>query len=161
MAVDMFLDLDGVKGESVDKKYKDKIDILGWQWGIANTGTFHHGAGGGAGKASFNDISISKYVDAASPNIMLFCANGKHFAKGKIIVRKAGGENALEYLTVELTNVLVTNYNLGGGGGQERLVENVSLNFAKVKVEYSTQTEKGGKGSPQAFAWDISTNSSS
>jgi type VI secretion system secreted protein Hcp len=161
MAVDMFLELDGVKGESVDKKHKDKIDILGWQWGISNTGTFHHGSGGGAGKASFNDITVSKYVDAASANIMLYCANGKHFAKGKIIVRKAGGENALEYLTVELHNVLVTGYNLGGGGGQERLVENVALNFAKVKVEYATQSDKGGKGTPHAFAWDIATNSKS
>jgi type VI secretion system secreted protein Hcp len=159
MAVDMFLDLDGVKGESIDKKYKDKIDILGWQWGLANTGTFHQGSGGGAGKATFTDISISKYVDAASPNIMLFCANGKHFSKGKIVVRKAGGDSALEYLTVEMDSVLVTSYNVGGGGGQERLVENVSLNFAKVKVEYATQTKDGGKGTPQAFAWDISTNS--
>lgn len=159
MAVDMFLDLDGVKGESIDKKYKDKIDILGWQWSLANTGTFHQGAGGGAGKATFTDISISKYVDAASPNIMLYCANGKHFAKGKIVVRKAGGDSALEYLTVELESVLVTSYNVGGGGGQERLVENVSLNFAKVKVEYASQTKDGGKGTPQAFAWDIATNS--
>ena len=157
MAVDMFLDLDGVKGESVDKTYKDKIDILAWNWGLANGGSFHHGSGGGSGKATFNDITITKYIDAASPNIMLFCANGKHFAKGKIIVRKAG-ENPLEYLTVEFDKVLVTNYQTGGGAGQERLTETVVLNFAKVKVEYTTQNEKGGKGTPQAFAWDIAAN---
>lgn len=157
MAVDMFLDLDGVKGESVDKTYKDKIDILGWQWGLSNSGTFHGGSGGGAGKASFADITVTKYVDAASPNIMLFCANGKHFAKGKIIVRKAG-ENPLEYLHVEFEKVLVVSYSTGGGSGDDRLIENVSLNFAKVKVEYTTQNEKGGKGTPQAFAWDIAAN---
>ena len=160
MAVDMFLDLDGVKGESVDKAHKDKIDILAWQWGLANSGTFHHGSGGGAGKASFNDITITKYIDAASPNIMLFCANGKHFAKGKIIVRKAG-ENPLEYLTVSFEKALVTSYSTGGSGGAERIVENVALNFAKVKVEYTTQSEKGGKGTPHAFAWDIAANAKS
>jgi type VI secretion system secreted protein Hcp len=157
MAVDMFLELDGVKGESLDKVHKDKIDILAWSWGLSNTGTFHQGSGGGAGKANFQDISITKYIDAASPNIMLYCANGKHFAKGKIIVRKAG-ENPLEYLTIEMEKVLVTAYSTGGSGGEERLTENVTLNFAKVKVEYVQQTEKGGKGTPQAFAWDIAAN---
>ncbi len=157
MAVDMFLEIDGVKGESVDKVHKDKIDIMSWQWGIANSGTFHHGSGGGAGKATFQDITITKFVDAASPNLMTFCANGKHFAKGKIIVRKAG-EKPLEYLTVEFDKVLVTGYTTGGSGGQERLTEHVTLNFAKVKVEYTTQSEKGGKGTPHAFSWDIAQN---
>jgi type VI secretion system secreted protein Hcp len=157
MAVDMFLELDGVKGESVDKAHKDKIDLLSWQWGLSNTGTFHHGSGGGAGKASFQDISVTKYIDAASPNIMLFCANGKHFAKGKIIVRKAG-EKPLEYLTISFEKALVTAYSTGGSGGAERITENITLNFAKVKVEYITQSEKGGKGTPHAFGWDISTN---
>jgi type VI secretion system secreted protein Hcp len=157
MAVDMFLELDGVKGESVDKTHKDKIDLLSWQWGLSNSGTFHHGSGGGSGKASFQDVSVTKYIDAASPNIMLFCANGKHFAKGKIIVRKAG-ENPLEYLTVSFEKALVTAYSTGGSGGAERITENVTLNFAKVKVEYITQSEKGGKGTPHAFGWDISSN---
>jgi type VI secretion system secreted protein Hcp len=157
MAVDMFLDLDGVKGESVDKTHKGKIDLLSWNWGLSNSGTFHHGSGGGAGKASFKDITITKFIDASSPNIMLFCANGKHFAKGKIIVRKAG-ENPLEYLTIDFDKVLVANYSTGGSGGEERLTENVTLNFAKVKLEYVTQTEKGGKGTPHAFSWDISSN---
>lgn len=157
MAVDMFLELEGVKGESVDKVHKDKIDILAWSWGLANTGTLHHGSGGGAGKASFQDISITKYIDAASPNLMLYCANGKHFAKGKLIVRKAG-ENPLEYLTIELNKVMVSAYSTGGSGGEERLTENVVLNFAQVKVEYLTQTEKGGKGTPQAFGWNIAEN---
>lgn len=157
MAVDMFLELEGVKGESVDKVHKDKIDILAWSWGLSNTGTLHHGSGGGAGKAAFQDISITKYIDAASPNLMLFCANGKHFAKGKIIVRKAG-ENPLEYLVIELTKVMVSSYSTGGSGGEERLTENVVLNFAQVKVEYITQTEKGGKGTPQVFGWNIAEN---
>jgi type VI secretion system secreted protein Hcp len=157
MAVDMFLELDGIKGESVDKTHKDKIDILAWSWGLSNTGTFHHGSGGGAGKANFQDLSVTKYVDAASPSIMLYCANGKHFAKGKLIVRKAG-ETPLEYIVIELEKVLVTAYSTGGSGGEERLTENVTLNFAKVKVEYVQQNEKGGKGTSHAFTWDIAAN---
>jgi type VI secretion system secreted protein Hcp len=157
MAVDMFLELEGVKGESVDKTHKGKIDILAWSWGLSNMGTLHHGSGGGAGKASFQDISITKYIDMASPNLMLYCASGKHFAKGKLIVRKAG-DTPLEYLTIELDKVMVSAYSTGGSGGEERLTENVTLNFAKVKLEYVTQSEKGGKGTPVAFSWDIAAN---
>ena len=38
---------------------------------MSNTGTFHHGSGGGAGKANFQDIIVTKYIDMASPNLML------------------------------------------------------------------------------------------
>lgn len=158
MAVDMFLELEGVKGESVDKTHKGKIDILAWSWGVSNSGTYHQGTGGGAGKASFQDISITKYIDAASAELMLYCANGKHFKKGKLIVRKAG-ENPLEYIIIELENVLVTSYSTGGSGGEERLTENVSLNFQKIKATYWTQSEKGGKGDSHDFGWDIAANS--
>ncbi len=159
MAVDMFLELDGIKGETSDKSFKSKnaMDILAWSWGMSNTGTFHSGTGGGAGKANFQDISVTKYIDLASPNLMLFCANGKHIAKGTITVRKAG-ENPLEYLKISLENILVTSYSTGGSGGEERLTENVSLNFAKVKVEYAQQDEKGAKKGSNDFGWNISEN---
>jgi type VI secretion system secreted protein Hcp len=157
MAVDMFLDLDGIKGESVDKAHKDKMDILSWNWGLSNAGTIHAGSGGGSGKAKFDNITVNKWIDAASPNIMLYCANGKHFPKGKIIVRKAG-ENPLEYLTIEFEKALITQYSTGGSGGEDRLTERVTINFAKVKLEYVTQAEKGGKGTPHAFSWDIAGN---
>lgn len=157
MAVDMFLELDGVKGESKDSVHGGKMDILAWSWGVANSGTFHSGSGGGSGKAAFQDISITKYVDAASATLMLYCANGKHFKKGKLIVRKAG-ETPLEYIIIELENILVSSYSTGGSGGEERLTENVSLNFQKIKVQYWTQAESGGKGDSFNFGWDIAGN---
>ena len=159
MAVDMFLELEGIKGETTDKAFKSKnaMDILAWSWGMSNTGTFHQGTGGGAGKANFQDISITKYIDLASPNLMLYCANGKHVAKGTITIRKAG-ENPLEYLKITIKNILVTSYSTGGSGGEERLTENVSLNFAEVKVEYAQQDEKGGKSGSNDFGWNIQQN---
>lgn len=158
MAVDMFLELEGVKGESLDKHHKGKIDILAWSWGLTNTGTFHQGHGGGAGKANFQNLGIKKYIDAATPDLMRSCASGKHFEKGKVIVRKAG-EHPLEYLVIDLENVFVASYGTGGKSADERLTEDINLNFAKVKVEYVTQTDKGGKGAPHAFTWNISANS--
>jgi type VI secretion system secreted protein Hcp len=159
MAVDMFLELDGIKGETIDKVYKSKhaMDLLSWNWGVSNTGSFHSGSGGGSGKANFTDIKITKFIDLATPNLMLACANGKHIAKGTITLRKAG-ENPLEYLKITMEKILVSDYRTGGSGGEERLTENVSLNFATVKIEYAQQGEKGGKGGSSDFGWNIAEN---
>jgi len=157
MAVDMFLSLDGIKGESADKTHKGEIDVLAWSWGLSNSGSFHQGEGGGAGKANFQDISVTKYVDKASADLLYSSASGKHIPKAKLTVRKAG-ENPLEYLTFELENILVSSVSTGGSGGEDRLTENVSLNFAKIKMEYWTQGAKGAKGENGNFAWDIPAN---
>jgi type VI secretion system secreted protein Hcp len=157
MAVDMFLDLEGVKGESLDKKYAGKIDVLAWSWGLSNSGSGHMGAGSGSGKANLQDISITKYVDKSTPDLMYACASGKHLTKAKLVVRKAG-ENPLEYLIYNFENILVSAISTGGGKGEERLTENVTLNFAKVKMEYWTQGVKGAKGENGNFAWDIPAN---
>src|ERR1700674_1270308 len=116
MAVDMFLLLDGIKGESADKTHKGEIDVLAWSWGLSNTGSFHQGEGGGAGKANFQDISFTKWVDKASADLLYHSASGKHVAKAKLTVRKAG-ENPLEYLTYEFENILVSSVSTGGSGG--------------------------------------------
>jgi type VI secretion system secreted protein Hcp len=157
MAVDMFLVLDGVKGESLDHKYKGMIDVLAWSWGLSNSGSAHMGAGAGTGKVNIQDISVTKYVDKASPDLMFACASGKHLASAKLVVRKAG-ETPLEYILINLENILISAISTGGGKGEERLTENVTLNFAKCKVEYWTQGVKGAKGENGNFTWDIPAN---
>lgn len=158
MAVDMFLELEGIKGESVDKVHKEKIDILAWSWGMANSGTFHHGSGGGAGKANFQDLSVTKYIDKSSATLLSNCATGKHIAKGKLIIRKAG-DKPLEYLTISLEKILVTSVSTGGSSGEERLTENVTLNFAKVTTDYKIQDDKGAGQAGGTFTFDIAANS--
>ena len=84
--------------------------------------------------------------------------NGAHFDTALLTVRKAGGEKPVEYVTIKLQEVLITSVSTGGSGGDDRLTENVSLNFAKVKVEYLPQEAKGGKGTMIPFGWDIAGN---
>jgi len=154
----MFLHLTGsIEGESQDTKHKGEIDVLSWSWGMSQSGSFHGGGGGGAGKANFQDISLTKYVDTASPILMLYCANGGHFAKGKLVVRKAG-KKPLEYLIINMEKVMVTKVTTGGSGGEEKLTENVTLNFAKVKVEYVEQKDDGSGKPAKTFLWDIAAN---
>jgi type VI secretion system secreted protein Hcp len=154
MAVDMYMKIDEAKGESKADGHKDEIDVLAWSWGESNSGSFHIGGGGGAGKVNMQDFSFTKYVDKASPNLLLFCANGKHLAKAELVCRKAG-EKALEYLKITLTEVLVSSYSTGGSGGEDRLTENVSLNYAKIEFEYTEQDDKGGKGKAIKVGWDM------
>jgi type VI secretion system secreted protein Hcp len=157
MAVDMFLKLDGIKGESADKSHKDEIAILAWSWGVSNSGSAHTGGGAGSGKVNIQDLSLTKYIDVASPDLVLFSCNGKHIPKAQLTVRKAG-ENPLEYLIIKLEDILVASYSTGGSGGEDRLTENITLNFAKVDMEYTAQDAKGAAGAKPKMGWDIPAN---
>ena len=159
MAVDMFLVIDGVKGETRDEVYAKKkgMDILAWSWGLSNSGSFHTGSGGGAGKASFQDISVTKYVDAGSPNLMKKCGSGEHYEEANLIVRKAGGK-PLEYIKIKMEKVMVTSVSTGGSGGEDRLTENVTLNFAKFNYEYVPQKEDGSGEAAIPYGYDIAAN---
>ncbi len=157
MAVDIFLKLDGIKGEAQDAKHKGEIDVLAWSWGMSQSGTTHMGSGGGGGKANFQDISVTKWVDKSSPLLMQYCATGKHISKAQLIVRKAGTK-PLEYIVMDLTDIMVTSVSTGGSGGEDRLTENVSLNFAEFKVKYVEQAKDGSAGAAPEWGYKIPAN---
>lgn len=145
MAVDMFIKLEasGLEGESNDHKHKGEIDVLAWSWGVSQSGTFHHGGGGGAGKANVQDFSMTKYIDKSSPKLIECCCSGEHIPKATLVVRKAG-KKPLEYMKITMEKLMVTSVSTGGSGGEDKLTENVTLNFAKVKVEYEEQDDASG-----------------
>jgi type VI secretion system secreted protein Hcp len=157
MAVDMFMKINGVQGESQDKTHMDEIDVLAWSWGMSQSGTTHMGSGGGAGKVNVQDLSFTKYVDKSSPDLFMACCNGKHFSDATLVVRKAG-ENPLEYIKVKMEEVIIASVS-GGSGGEDRLTENVTLNFGKVTVDYKEQTKTGTGGAAPTMTWDIAANS--
>jgi len=157
MAMDMFMKIDTLKGESRDKTHKEEIDVLAWSWGMSNSGSAHVGGGAGAGKVNVQDMSFTKYIDKSSPDLMLACCDGKHYTSAILVVRKAG-TTPLEYLTVTMSEVMVTAVTTGGSGGEDRLTENVTLNFAKVKVDYKEQTPTGTAGATPSMTWDIAQN---
>ena len=158
MALDMFIQIGKLKGESVDKTHAGKTDVLAWSWGVSNSGSAHVGGGAGSGKANVQDLSFTKYIDKSTPDLLLSACNGKHHDDALLIVRKAG-EKPLEYLKITMTEVLVTSVSTGGSGGEDRLTENITLNFAQVKVEYVEQTKGGGTGEKPSMLWKIAENS--
>jgi len=161
MAIDMFINFgDKIKGESQDKVQgpKGDADILAWSWGMSQSGTTQMGGGGGAGKANFQDISITKYVDAATNGEMTALAKGTHIPTVQLTIRKAG-DGQHNYLVIKMSEVIITSLSTGGSGGEDRFTENLSLNFAKVEFSYSPQKADGTMGAAQDFKWNIATNS--
>src|SRR6476660_6686660 len=157
MAVDMFIKIDTVDGESKDSKHKEEIDVLAWSWGMSNSGSAHTGGGAGAGKVNVQDLSFTKYIDKSSPSLMYACCSGKHYPDATLVVRKAG-DTPVEYVKIKMTDLIVTSISTGGSGGEDRLTENVTLNFAKVNVDYVPQDAKGGAGTAVPMGWDIAQN---
>jgi len=157
MAVDMFVKIGNLKGESKDDKHKEEIDVLAWSFGASNSGTAHVGGGAGAGKVSVQDLSFTKWVDKTTPELMLATCNGKHFPDALLTVRKAG-ETPVEYIKITMTDVMITSLSSGGSGGEDRLTENCTLNFAKFKYEYTPQDAAGKGMAAVPMGWDIAAN---
>jgi type VI secretion system secreted protein Hcp len=157
MAIDYFLEIDGIKGESPDGKHKDKIQLESWSWGATQSGSSDAGGGGGAGKVNMQDFSFAMRMNKASPLLFLSCANGKHIAKAQLICRKAG-EKQQEYLKVHFEDLLISSYQTGGAAGQEIPIDSISFNFAKIKFEYAPQDAKGALGTPVIHGWDLKQN---
>jgi type VI secretion system secreted protein Hcp len=157
MAVDMFIKVGDVKGESTDKKHAGEIDILSWSFGASQSGSGGTGGGSGTGKVQINDLTITKYIDNASPTLFKMCCDGTHIKKCVLTVRKAGGDQ-LEYLTLALDTAIISSITTGGSGSQDRLTENVSFNFSKVGMQYKPQTDVGGGGAGVSAGWDVGCN---
>ena len=155
---EIFLEIDGIEGESRDHAHEGAIDVLAWSWGAANTGSMHQPRGGGAGRAEVRDLSVSKFVDKASPPLWQGVVSGKHFPSATLTVRKAAGDEPMEFLLIELENVLVRGIETSGTV-TEQPIETISLNFARFEITYTPQEPDGTPG-PQVgpVGWDIQRN---
>ena len=157
MASDIFAKIGDIKGESLDSKHKDEIEVLSWSWGVQQSGTMAHGGGGGEGKASFNDFNFTHHVDKASPLLMKACATGEHLKEATVTVRKAG-KAPQEYLLITMSDVLVTSVSTSVGGEGDGALEVVALAFAKVDLEYKPQKPDGSLDTGVHFKFDLKTN---
>ena len=140
-AVDYFLKIDGIQGESRDDRHKDEIDIESFSWGETQSGTFAVGGGGGAGKVSMQDFHFTMRVNKASHTVFLACAQGDHIKNAILTCRKAGRDQR-EFMKVTMNDVLVSSFQIGGAGGVVP-TDQISLNFAKIEVEYEEQDATG------------------
>jgi type VI secretion system secreted protein Hcp len=157
MATDMLIKLGTFDGEHIETGFDKWTEVLAWSWGLSNSGSAQQAGGAGTGKANVQDLSFTKYVDATSHNLIKASASGAHIDSVKLVVRKAGGKAKVDYIKIELTKVLISSVSTGGSGGEDRLTENVSLNFGKIKFDYTLQSDKGGKGTDLPVTIDIAS----
>ena len=157
MAADIFAKIGDIKGESLDSKHKDEVEILSWSWGVSQSGSIAQGGGGGgAGKANFNDFNFTHRVDKASPILLKACATGEHIKEATITVRKAG-KGQQEFLIIKMNDVLITSVN-PSGSDTAALAESVAMQFAKVALEYKPQKADGSLDAGLHFKYDIKGN---
>lgn len=157
-SVDYFLKIEGIPGESTDAKHKAEIDVESWSWGETNAGTHVGGGGGGAGKVVMQDFHFVMKVNKASPKLFLACASGQHIPKAVLVCRKAGTEQQ-EFLTITMTDLLVSSYQTGGSAGSSVVpTDQISLNFSKIEWEYKEQKPDGSLGGGVKAGWDLKAN---
>src|SRR5215510_2071834 len=106
MAVDMFLKIDGIPGESIYASHKDEFDILSYTWGESQPATpsAAGSAGLSTGKVTMQDFHFVMRVNKASPKLFLSCANGSRIKNALLTVRRTGA-NPVEFLKWTLTDV--------------------------------------------------------
>ena len=155
MASDIFAKIGDIKGESLDSKHKDEIEVLSYSWGVTNAGSMAHGSGGGEGKATFHDLSFVHLIDKASPVLMKACANGTHLKEATFTHRKAG-KGQQEYMIWKLNDVIITGVTLGGSGDGSQ--ENVSMSCSKLALEYKPQKADGSLDAAVSFKYDLKAN---
>jgi type VI secretion system secreted protein Hcp len=157
MASDIFAKIGDIKGESLDDKHKDEIEMTSWSWGLSNSGSMAFGGGGGEGKASFHDFTFTHNLDKSSAVLMQACAGGDHLKDATITVRKSG-KGQQEYLIIKMNDVVITSVNPGGAGSGGGTVETVTLQTAKWDLEYKPQKADGSLDAGVHFKYDQKAN---
>jgi type VI secretion system secreted protein Hcp len=160
MALEMFLKLTGIAGESLDAKHKGEIDVLAWSWGLSQEVASAAGAGAGAGRVKIDNISIQKWVDIASPLLISFETTGKHITDGTLSTRKAGtaGKAGSDFLLFKMTDVIVTSVNVAASADTDRPTESITLSFGKFEFDYQPTKADGSLGHAGSVGWDVVTN---
>jgi type VI secretion system secreted protein Hcp len=160
MALEMFLKLAGIAGESLDAKHKGEIDVLAWSWGLSTPEVASAAAAGaGAGRVQIDNISIQKWVDLASPLLISFETTGKHITDGTLSTRKAGttGKAGSDFLLFKMTDVIVTSVHVAASADADRPNESITLSFAKFEFDYQPTKPDGSLGPAGSVGWDIAT----
>jgi type VI secretion system secreted protein Hcp len=162
MATNMYLKLDKIEGEATAAEHDKEIEILSWSHGFSQpTSSVRASSGATVEKANHSDISITKYLDSSTDDILKMCWTGKQIKTGVITCLRSDGATDNKYVTylkIELDEIIISNYSISGGGG-DLPVENISLNYGKIKYTYMNQKKEDGTGgNAQPISYDLVTN---
>ncbi len=153
MAVlDAFLGIDGIRGGSTDARYKDWIDVVAYNHGMAQPPS-STGTGGSAGRTSFHDFVITKALDRATPRLAVACASGQHVRSATLVLRRAG-KSEQPFMEYKLTDVLITSIRPHWGSVDPTIpLEEVSFSYGKIEWKYVDLNGRIIQG-----GWDLRAN---
>ncbi|HEY0894316.1 Hcp family type VI secretion system effector [Cellvibrio sp.] len=154
---DFFIKIEGIAGESKDSNHSGQIDVLSWGYAVNQSSSANTGGGGGVGKAHFSELVFTHYIDKATPNLMKYCASGKHIPSIELSCCKVG-DGQQEYMKVTLNDVLITHVRPTGDASSPRVMEEVGISYSKIKVEVKEQNSNGSLGAAVTGAWDVKQN---
>lgn len=160
MAIDVYLQMDGIKGESLDSAHQGWIELTSAHWGVTQPRSATASTAGGhtAERCEHRTLSVSKLADLASPLLMQHCSMGKTIPKARLDFMRADGDGKpVKYYEVELENVIVANIEQMVSQGSI-LHDNIGLRYAKIKWKYTQQKIGGGSGGNTMGGWDLTTN---
>lgn len=147
-----------IKGQTQVKGFEDTLEVNSFQFGVgiavtsASTNQTRTG-----GHASFSEVSVTRTSDSATPQMLQHLAEGATLAGDTIITFTREDKGAtLSLIVIKLTDVVLSGLSISSGGDEP--MENFSLNYAKITLEYTKQKEEGGKEGVAPFGWDISLN---
>jgi type VI secretion system secreted protein Hcp len=141
-AVDYFLKLDGIDGESTTKGFEKQIEIQSWSWGVSQAAT---GSARQPGKSCPSDVHFAKFSDKATPPLIGAAMGGTVTPNAILIgLRPPDGSGAPQvYIKYEMKNVMITSFQTGGSSGGGIATDNFSLSFTSAIVTYFTQRSDG------------------
>lgn len=160
MAIDVYLQLDGIKGESSDMAHQGWIECSWVDWAVSQPRSASTSSSGGqtAERCELSSVAIRKLADHSSPLLLQCCAMGKTIPRAKLEFFRADGRGArVKYFEMELHSVLVADVAPEAFEGSI-LSEHIGLKFAKAQWRYMKQNVSGGPGGLTAGGWDASTN---
>ena len=160
MAIDVYLQIDGIKGESQDSAHQGWIEITSAQWGVMQPKSATASTGGGhtAERCEHRTLALSKLADLSSPLLMQTCSMGKTIPKAKLEFMRADGDgHRVRYYEVELENVMIANVEQMIHDGSI-LHDEFGLRFSKVKWKYTQQKVSGGASGNTSGGWDLACN---
>ncbi|MGG5259026.1 Hcp family type VI secretion system effector [Phycicoccus avicenniae] len=155
--LDIHLTLDGIPGDSTSTQFPGSLDLLAFDWSVRATPT---GAGGGGhggagvGRPVAGEVRVAALTSSASPRLLRHLVTGRHVQQAAIHVLR-GGEHPVEALTLGLTDVLVTGYEVSTSGGWP--VDLVSFTMRTVTETFVPQNADGSLGTPVSVTWDLRT----
>ena len=159
MAVDIHIKIDTIGGQSQIKGFEGQIQVQSFSWNMSQTTSFGSSSGGGAGRVNMGDLTFVHSVDKGTPKLMVACCTGAHLKDAILVCRKAGGDSAVDFMKITLTDVIVSSVSPTGSNDSDTPSEAVSLSFAEYKVEYQEQDNKGAKkGGPVIAGFNVQKN---